>query len=284
VIPAAFDYERVGTVEEAVSLLAEHGEDAKLIAGGHSLLPLMKLRLARPSVLVDIDGLTGLSYVHPSGDGFGMGALTRIHQMVTDETLRGTCPILAHAAGQVGDPQVRHRATVGGSAAHGDPAGDLPTVLLALDAEFTAQGPRGERVIAAGEFFKSLFETDLRPDEVLTEIRANTTGWDGWSYVKFHRRAIDWALVGVAALVRRENGHIAEARVGLTNMGLTPLRATAVEEALAGVEATPEAIAAAAEHAPDGTSPPEDTNGSAEYRRELSKVLVRRAVMEAVSR
>jgi aerobic carbon-monoxide dehydrogenase medium subunit len=286
VIPAPFEYERAESVEQAISLLRQHGEDAKLIAGGHSLLPLMKLRLARPSVLVDIDRLSDLEFIGPTRAGVAIGSLTRLHDLTRNETLRNVCPILAGAAEQVGDPQVRHRATIGGSAAHGDPAGDLPAVLLALDATFEARGPDGERSIPASEFFTSLFETALRPDEVLTEIRVNTVAGPGRGrgrYLKFHRRAIDWAIVGVAALVERDDGQVRQASVALTNMALTPIRARAVEDALTGSDGSPEAIRAAADLAPEGTSPPEDTNGSAEYRRELSKVLVRRALEEAMA-
>jgi carbon-monoxide dehydrogenase medium subunit len=286
-IPAPFDYERAESVEHAIQLLGQHGEDAKLIAGGHSLLPLMRLRLARPSVLIDIDRISGLDEIGATRGGVRIGALARIHDVATNETVRSACPILAEAAGKVGDPQVRHRATIGGTVAHGDPAGDLPAVLLALDANFSVQGPNGERSIPAGEFFRSVFETALAPDEVLTEIRVNTvsgTGRGRGAYLKFNRRAIDWAIVGVAALVDQDDGHIREASVALVNMGLTPIRATAVEAALAGGGTDAASLAAAAEHAPDGTSPPSDTNGSAEYRRELSKVLVRRALEEALAR
>jgi carbon-monoxide dehydrogenase medium subunit len=261
-------------VDEAVQLLSQHGEDAKLLAGGHSLLPLMKLRLARPSVVIDIERIGDLAYVRDGGDHVEVGALTRMCDVAADPVLKEHCGLLAYAAGQVGDPQVRHRATIGGSVAHGDPASDPPTVLLTLDATFVARGPSGDREIPAGQFFTSLFETALQPNEVLTAIRVPKLGSAGWSYQKFHRRAIDWAIVGVAAVGPNGSGP----RVGLTNMGLTPLRASAVEQALAGgADAR-----AAAEHAPDGTSPPSDTNASEEYRRELSKVLVRRALEEAL--
>jgi carbon-monoxide dehydrogenase medium subunit len=240
----------------------------------------MKLRLARPTVLVDIDRLSDLEYVRDDGDHVEVGALTRMHALVDDPVLKEHCGLLAYAAGQVGDPQVRHRATIGGSVAHGDPASDPPTVLLTLDASFVARGPGGERTIQAGGFFTSLFETALAPDEVLTAIRVPKLNGAGWSYQKFHRRAIDWAIVGVAAVVERSNGNVSGARIGLTNMGLTPLRASAVESALSGGGD----VAAAAEHAPEGTSPPSDTNASDEYRRELSKILVRRAVEEARGR
>ena len=226
-IPAPFEYVRAGSVDEAIAALGSH-EDAKLLAGGHSLLPAMRLRLARPSSLVDIGRISDLSYVREDGDRVVIGALTRHHDVANNEALTSLCPIVAYAAAQIGDPQVRHMGTIGGSVAHGDPAGDLPSVLLALDADFTAQGPNGTRTIAAADFFTSLFDTALEDDEVLTEISVPKTD-GGWSYVKFNRRAQDWALVGVAAV--RSNGGV---HVGLTNMGLTPLRATGVEDAVSG--------------------------------------------------
>jgi carbon-monoxide dehydrogenase medium subunit len=283
-IPAAFDYERAESVEQAVALLSQHGEEAKLLAGGHSLLPLMKLRLARPTVIVDIDRLSDLEYVREDGDRLEIGALTRLGDLASNQTLGDGNGLVAFAAEKVGDPQVRHRATIGGSVAHGDPAGDLPTVLLTLDAELVARGPSGERTIPAGSFFTGVFETALTPDEVLTAIRVPKVTGTGWSYQKFHRRAIDWAIVGVAAVVERSNGSIGSARIGLTNMALTPMRASAVEQALSGSDGSGDSLRAAAERAPEGTSPPSDTNASAEYRRELSKVLVRRALEEALGR
>jgi len=285
VIPAPFEYERAESVDHAVELLGKHGDDAKLLAGGHSLLPLMKLRLARPSVVVDIDRLSDLEYVREAGDKIEIGALTRIADVASNAVLTEHNPLVAYAAGQVGDPQVRHRATMGGSLAHGDPASDPPTVMLTLDAEFVIRGPSGERTVPASGFFKSLFETDLAPQEILTAVRVpKLVPGTGWSYQKFHRRALDWAIVGVAALVVRSNGQIGRAAIGLTNMGGTPLRASSVEQALAGAEASEKAVASAAEHAPEGTDPVTDTNASAEYRGELSKILVRRAVQEALSR
>jgi carbon-monoxide dehydrogenase medium subunit len=280
-IPATFDYEVAGSVDEAIELLGR--EDARLLAGGHSLLPVMKLRLARPALLVDIGRLEDLAYIRYAGETLAVGALTRHHDLATDPLVQEHCPLLSHTAALIGDPQVRHRGTIGGSLAHGDPASDLPTVLLALDAEVVAQGPEGERTIAATDFFRSLWETALGQQDVLTEIRVpKLGGWKGWSYVKFNRRAQDWATVGVAALVRRENGTIEEAAVALTNMGSTPLRARAVEQALAG--ASPDSAANAAEHAADDTSPPSDTNASADFRRHLARVLTRRALGEALAR
>jgi aerobic carbon-monoxide dehydrogenase medium subunit len=280
-IPAKFDYERAASVDEALELLGR--EDAKLLAGGHSLLPLMKLRLAQPALLVDIGRLEELSYVRDAGEQLAIGALTRHHDVANDPLVQEHCPILSYTAGMIGDPQVRHRGTIGGSVAHGDPASDLPTVLLALDAELAMRGPEGERTVPAGEFFRGLFETALGPQDLLTEIRVPKLGaWKGWSYLKFNRRAQDWATVGVAAVLRRENGTVEEASVALTNMGLTPIRARAVEEALAGSAA--DSAAEAAAKADEGSSPPSDTNASADYRRELARVLTRRALEEALTR
>jgi carbon-monoxide dehydrogenase medium subunit len=283
-IPAPFDYERAESADHALELLGRHGPDAKLLAGGHSLLPLMKLRLARPSVLIDIDRLSELEHVREAGDHVEIGATARMGDVASSDVLRQHNPLVAHAAGVVGDPQVRHRATYGGSVAHGDPASDAPAVLLAVDATMVARGPGGERTIPAADFFTGFFDTALAPDELLTAIRVpKLPSGTGWSYQKFHRRAIDWAIVGVAAVVERSNGSIAAARVGLTNMAGTPVRAAGVEGALAGADASASALTSAAEHAPEGTSPPSDTNASAEYRRELSKVLVRRALEEALA-
>jgi len=271
VIPAAFEYRRATTVDEAISLLSAGGDEAKLLAGGHSLLPLMKLRLAAPTLLVDIGRLGDLSYVRESGDSISIGALTRHRDVETSDVLHAHAPLLAHVAGQVGDPQVRHRGTIGGSIAHGDPASDLPAACLALGATFTVTGPRGERQIAASDFFRGFLETALEPDEVLTEIGVPKSTGAGWSFQKFNRRAQDWAIVGVAAVRGPHPG------VALVNMGPTPLRAGAVEQALAGGASATEA----ASHASDGLDPPEDLNASAEFRRHLAQVLVRRALEEA---
>lgn len=271
-IPAKFDYEVADSVEHAIELLGS-SEDAKLLAGGHSLLPLMKLRFARPSLLVDIGRIPDAAYVRDAGDRVAIGALTRHHDVANDPLLREHCPLVSHVAEGIGDPQVRHRGTIGGSVAHGDPASDLPTVLLALDAELVVRGPEGGRTLPARDFFTSFLETALGPRDVLTEIRLPKLAGTGWAYEKFTRRAQDWATVGVAAV--RSNG---SAKVALTNMGATPLRATAVEEALAS-GADP---ATAAERAAEGTSPPSDTNGSADYRRHLATVLTRRALEQAL--
>ena len=277
-IPARFDYEVARSVDEAVELLGR--EDAKLLAGGHSLLPLMKLRLARPALLVDIGRLEELSYVRDAGERLAIGGLTRHHDLAADPLVQEHCPILSHAAGLVGDPQVRHRGTIGGSVAHGDPASDLPTILTALDADLVVRGPGGEQTIPAAEFFRGVFETALGPQDVLTEIRIPKLGPAGWSYVKFVRRAQDWATVAVAAVVRRSNGTIDEAAIALTNMGPTPVRARAAEGALKTVND----VKAAADVVAQESDPPSDTSGSAEYRRHLATVLAGRALEEAISR
>ena len=275
-IPAPFEYQRVESVDHAIQVLSDE-PDAKILAGGHSLLPLMRVRLATPSLLVDISRIQDLKYVKDDGDQVAIGALTRHHDVANSEVLHELCPIVAYAAGEIGDPQVRHVGTIGGSVAHADPASDMPTVLLALGAEMVVRGPDGNvRNVPAGHFFKGLFEPDLATNEVLTEIRVPKTTDRGWSYLKFHRRAQDWALVGVAALARNGAGP----SVALTNMADRPVRAAGVEEELAG-GADP---AAASQRAAEGTSPPSDAFASAEYRLELVKVLVRRALEEAQAR
>jgi carbon-monoxide dehydrogenase medium subunit len=271
-IPAAFDYVRAESADAAIAQLAEHGEDAKLLAGGMSLIPLMKLRLATPAVLVDVGRVRDLSYIRDAGDHVAIGALTRHRDVETDDLLARECAVVRAVAAQVGDNQVRHRGTIGGSVAHGDPASDLPAALLALDATFVAQGPGGTREIAATEFFHGFLETALSPDELLTEIRVPKAGSDGYAFEKFNRRAQDFATVGVVAA--RTNG---ATRVGLINMGSTPLRATAVEQALAQGASPADAAALAAE----GTEPTADLNASVEYREHLARVLVRRA-LEAI--
>ena len=273
-IPAAFDYEVAESADHAISLLGEHGEDAKLLAGGHSLLPLMRLRLAAPSVLVDIGRIADLNYVRDGGDHVAVGALTTMEEAHFSELLERECPILAHTAGEVGDPQVRHRGTVGGTVAHSDPASDIPTVLLALDATLVVQGPDGQRTVPASDFWLGIFESALGPQDLLTEIRVPKLAGAGWNYQKFHPRAQDWAIVGVAAVAR--NGGV---NVALTNMAEKPVRASAVEQALASGSDP----AAAAEQVLEGTSAPNDALASSEYREALAKVLTRRAIEEARS-
>lgn len=280
-IPAGFDYEVAESVDHALELLRTK-EDAKLLAGGHSLIPLMKLRLARPGTLIDIGRLTGLSGVRDGGDHLAIGAMTCHHDLNNDPLAKEHCPLIAYAAGLVGDPQVRHRGTIGGSLAHGDPASDLPTIVLALDAVIVARGANGERTIDARDFFNGFFDTALAEDEVITEIRVPKVGAAGWSYLKFRQRALDWATVGVAAVVGSSNGSIEGARIAFTNMGQTPLRASATEAALAG--APRDGVAAAAEKADEGTDPPSDTWATSDFRRHLARVLTARAVEEALSR
>jgi len=275
-IPAAFDYERAESVEHALELLGSR-EDAKLLAGGHSLLPAMRLRLSRPSLLVDVSRLRELSYVHDAGASIAIGALTRHHDVAMAPLLQEHIPLVSYVAGLIGDPQVRHRGTIGGSLAHGDPASDLPAVALALDAEIEIAGAGGSRTVAAGDFFRGVFETAVGAGEMVTEVRVpKLSGEHVWSYLKFRRRAQDWATVGVAAVARR-NGAIAEPAIALVSMGATPLRAAAAEAAWAG-GSDPGAVA------DEGTEPPSDTNGSAEFRRHLAQVLVRRAIEEAEAR
>lgn len=270
-IPASFTYKRARSADEAIALIAEHGDEAKYLAGGQSLLPLMKLRLAAPETLVDIGRLEGLSHVRDQDSHISIGALTSHHELATSELLARDLPLLAYAAGQVGDPQVRHRGTIGGSLAHADPAADLPAVVLALDATLLVQGPAGAREISVHEFFLSFFETALQPGELLTEIRVPKPPQAGWSYQKFVKRAIDWAIVGVA--VQGDN-------VALVNMAQTPVRARMVEQALAAGADPAQAAAEAAE----ATSPADDMNASGGYRKHLARVLVQRAIEEARSR
>jgi carbon-monoxide dehydrogenase medium subunit len=269
VTPAPFDYVRAGSVDEAIALLGRYGDEAKLLAGGHSLLPLMKLRVSAPAVLVDIGRVAGLRYVRDGGDHVAIGSMARHHDLETSDLLAREVPLLRHAAAQVGDPQVRHRGTIGGSLSHADPASDLPAVVLALGGTLVVRGPRGERTVPAGELFRSLFETTLAPDEVLTEVRVPKVGDRRWAFEKFNRRAQDWAIVGVAA--QRVDGGTG---VALVHMGQTPLRAGETEAAL-GRGAGPADAAALADR---GTEPPTDLNASAEYRRHLARVLVRRAL------
>jgi aerobic carbon-monoxide dehydrogenase medium subunit len=268
-IPSPFTYRRAASADEALDLAAEYGEEAKFLAGGHSLLPLMKLRLAAPEVLIDLGAIRDLSYITDSGDHLAIGALTRHHDVEQSAVLRRELPLLAHAAGQVGDPQIRHRGTIGGSVAHADPASDLPAVLLTLDATFVARGIDSSREIPASEFFQSLFETSLEPGELLTEIRIPKPAAPAkWAFEKFTQRAIDWAIVGVAV-----QGH----SIGLVNMGSVPLRAAAAEHALAEGASPPDAAARAA----DGTNAPADIRASTAYREHLARVLVRRALEHA---
>jgi len=280
-IPSKFDYFRPVSLDEAVHVLGNAGDDAKVIAGGQSLMPLLRLRLANPELLVDVGGLDELRGVRDDGAWLVIGARTTHYQLVHDPLIAEHCGLLATAAATVADPAVRHRGTIGGSLAHGDPAGDLPAVALALDATLTARGPEGEREIPAADFFVDYLTTALRPAEILTGVRVpKLPGW-GYHYEKFHRTAQAWAIVGVAALARRSNGQVSEARIGLTNMGPVPVRATAAETAAAGSEASRQALQAAASRADEDTEPPGDLHGAPDYRRHLARVLTGRALAAA---
>lgn len=282
-IPAAFDYVAPTTVEEAVRALAAGGEDAKVMAGGQSLIPVLRMRLAAPTLVVDLSGLTELTGVHDDGDSLRIGAMTTHYEVQRDPLVREHAGLLRLATDTVADPQVRHRGTFGGSLAHADPAGDLLAPALALDAVMVCAGPSGTREVPAAEFFVDYFTTALAPDELLTHVKVpKLTGW-GAHYEKFNRVAQAWSIVAVAAAVRVSGGRITAARVGLTNMAATPVRARAVEEALVGQEATADAITAAATRAAEGADPPTDNNADAEYRSHLARVLTERAVTAAVS-
>ncbi len=276
-IPAAFDYVRADSSDAAIAALVEHGDDAKVLAGGHSLVPLMKLRLATPGVLVDVGRLTDLRYIEERGDEIAIGALTRHHDVEVSGLLRSEVPILPRATSQVGDPQVRHRGTIGGSIAHGDPASDLPAVLLALGATLVIQGPDRTRELPVDDFFTGFLETALEPTELLTEIRVPKVAGAGWSFQKFNRRAQDWAIVGVACVRAGDDG--SRTGIGLVNMDSRPVRAEAAEAALASGASIEDAAAVADE----GVDPSADLNASIEFRRHLARVLTGRALAEASS-
>lgn len=281
--PVAFDYEVAESVDHAIDLLGRHGEDSKLLAGGHSLIPLMRLRLATPTVLIDLDRLDDMRYVRDEGEHLAIGALTRHREVLNNPLVREHCGILSYTAGLLGDPSVQHRGTIGGTLAHGDPSGDMPSVVSALEGMLVVHGPDGERTIQALDFFQDYLFTALEPQEIVTEVRVPKLGPNtGWAYKKFSRRSQDWAIVGVAAVVEKSNGSIGSARIGLTSMGSTPIRARAVEEALSG--ASPDGVAEAANAADEGTEPTSDGAASADFRRHLARVWTRRAVEEALAR
>jgi aerobic carbon-monoxide dehydrogenase medium subunit len=277
VIPAEFDYHRAESIDDAAQALAEGGEDAKLIAGGHSLLPLMKLRLAAPSLLVDISQLDELRGFARANGGWSIRGGARHVELQSRDELG----VLGHAASLIADQQVRNRGTIGGSLAHGDPASDYPAVLLATDGEITARGTGEERRIAAADLFQDYLTTALDPDEVITDVYLPSLDDWAWGYEKYARRAEDWAMVGVCALVKSADGSCEDVRIGLTHMGSTPLRATAAEEALRGGPLDADRIASAANQAAEGTDPPGDLNATSEYKRHLARVLTRRALEQA---
>jgi len=282
VIPAQFDYVAPASVAEAVSALSEAGEDAKVLAGGQSLIPVLRLRLSYPTVLVDLRKIGDLRGVREEGNELVIGAMTRHADVLGDPLIRQYAGLVAEAAATVADPAVRHRGTFGGALAHADPAGDLAAVALALDAQLVAEGPSGRRTIAAAEFFLDYLQTSLSLDEVLVEVRMpKLEGQWGVAYEKFNRTAQAWAIVGAAVAVRRDNGSLAESRVALTNMGSTPVRARAVEAALAGATADAGTIREAASHAAEGTTAPSDLSGASDYREHLARVLTERALVKA---
>jgi carbon-monoxide dehydrogenase medium subunit len=277
VIPAEFDYEAPEGLDQAIRLLEENGDEAKLLAGGHSLLPLMKLRLAAPALLIDLRKVPGLHGIQREDGSWRIGALTPHAELERTPELG----IISVTAGTIADPQVRNRGTIGGSLAHGDPASDLPAILLICEGSVTLQGPSGQRSVAAGDLFRDYLETAIEPTEVLTEVHVPALdGW-GFSYQKFNRRSEDWAMVAVSAVVKQTGDICEDVRVGLTNMGSKALRAGAVEEALRGQPLNADTIARAAEQAAEGTDPPADLNATAEYKSHLARVLTRRALSEA---
>ena len=280
-IPAQFSYTAPSTVEEAVAALATAGEDAKVLAGGQSLLPVLRMRLADPETVLDIGRIPEMHGIREDGDHLVIGATTTHYEVARDPLVAANCELIALATRTVADPQVRHRGTFGGSLAHADPAGDLPAPALAMEAEMVLAGPSGRRTMPAEDFFVDYFTTALEPGELLVEVRIpKMPGWKA-HYEKFNRVAQAWSIVGVAAAVRVDGGSIAEARIALTNMGPTPIRARGVEQALIGQPATAEAIRSAAAHAADGTSPASDAGADADYRQHLAQVLTRRAVLTA---
>lgn len=280
-IPAPFDYAAPATVEEALALLAEHGDDAKVMAGGQSLLPVLRMRLNAPGMVVDISRIEGLKGITDEGDSIRIGAGATYQDVLDSDLVTEHLGLLRAAVQEIADPQIRHRGTVCGALVHADPAGDVGAPVLALEGRMVVQGPDGEREVPASEFFVDLFETAVGEGELLTAlVLPKHTGW-GSHYEKFVRVSHQWAIIGVAATVRAEGGTIAEARVGLTNMGATPLRADDVEQALVGLPATEEAVAQVCARAGEGTDPPSDLNGQADYRRHLAGVLTRRAVLSA---
>jgi carbon-monoxide dehydrogenase medium subunit len=283
VIPAKFDYVAPSSVEEALAALSEHGDEAKIIAGGQSLLPVLRMRLNAPEVLIDLGGIDALRQISDDGDTITIGAMAPYSDILANDSVRTSLGLLHKAIHEVADPQIRHRGTLGGALVHADPAGDCGAPTLALEGELVIAGSGGERTVAAADFFEDLFATAVGEDEILTAIRFRK--YDGWGshYEKFVRIAHQWPIVAIAAAVKVDGGTISEARIGLTNMGSTALRATATEQALAGVEATEDGVRAACDQAAEGTNPPSDLNGDSDYRKHLATVLTRRAVLKAAT-
>lgn len=281
-IPAAFDYAAPTSLDEAVALLQQHGDDAKILAGGHSLLPLMKLRLAAPALLVDLAQIPDLSYIRDQGDHVAIGAMTTYVELEDSEVLQRRIPLLVEATGMIGDPQVRNRGTLGGAMAHADPAGDMPVVVSALGGSVIAHGPNGDRTIDVADFFQDIFTSALESDEIITEVRVQAHDNPAQNYQKFRRRMIDWAIVGCAVNVVRSNGSIGSASIALTNVGPTPMRAPAAEQALQGQPANADSVRQAAELADQGLEPSADLNASTAYKKHLVRVMTRRALEAAL--
>jgi carbon-monoxide dehydrogenase medium subunit len=285
VIPAAFEYQAPGSVADAVKLLGELGDRGKVLAGGHSLIPIMKLRLSQPEVLVDIGRIGELREVRAEGDKIAIGALVTHAQILSDKAIREGCAVLSETAHEIGDIQVRNRGTIGGSLAHADPAADYPATILALDAEIVAQGPKGKRTIKASEFFTGMLSTALTPDELLVEVRVpKLARGSAGAYLKLPNKASHYAVVGVAAVVRVEGGKLASVAVGITGAGSQPIRASGVEKALTGQAPSEDAIAKASESAAEGLDLLADIHGSADYRAHIARVYAKRAILEAVRR
>lgn len=280
-IPTQFDYVVPSSVDEALAALAQHGDDAKVLAGGQSLLPVLRMRLNAPEVVIDLGRIDALREIRDDGDSVTIGAMATYQSILDDATVKQSLGLLHQAVSEVADPQIRHRGTLGGALVHADPAGDCGAPTLALEADLVIQGPSGERTVAATDFFEDLFTTAVGDDELLTAIRFRK--YDGWGshYEKFVRVAHQWPIVSVAAAVKVDGGTISEARIGLVNMGSTALRASATEAALVGAQATAEGVAEACAKAADGTNPPSDLNGDADYRKHLATVLTKRAVLKA---
>lgn len=282
-IPAAFDYASPSSLDEVISLLRQYQDDAKVLAGGHSLLPLMKLRLAAPGMLVDLGRVPDLAYIRDQGDHVAIGAMTTLHSMESSDLLRRRLPLVADTAGLVGDMQVRNRGTIGGNLAHADPASDFPSVITALGGKIVARGPDRDRIIDAQDFFQDIWTSALQPSEVLTEIRVPyAQGEPAQAYEKFRQRSQDWAIVGVAVNITRSNGSVGNASVVLANVGTTPVRATAVEDALRGQEANAASVRVAAERASEGLNPSAELRADPDYKRHLARVLTRRALERAL--
>lgn len=285
-IATQFDYLAPKTIDEAVALLSQHADNGKILAGGHSLIPAMKLRLAQPAMLIDISRIKDLSYINENGTSIGIGAMTTHYEIESSDLLKNICPLLPECAATIGDVQVRNKGTIGGSIVHADPAGDFPAAIIALDAEMIVVGANGERTIKAEDFFVDMLTTSLETGEILREIRVNLPeGSFGQSYMKVHQPASGFAIVGVAvSLTRNDDGSCASASVGITGVASIAYRAKEVENALIGTSLDEQAIASASQHATDGVDANSDLFASEDYRRHLAQVYTQRAILTATER